>query len=206
MILGVLCIRRYDLLDLFVESALRGSRRPDKILLVDNGGRYEGTRPEVEVIHRGENLGVAASWNKLLRAGAWIISNDDVQFRHETFAEMAAALEQGDLFVHAGGWALFGQRPEVAERIGFYDERFFPAYYEDADYHVRLVEADIKIRSDVLSEPIQHVQWASAESVEKVNAICRKSFETFVGKWGAAPEVTLEHVTERAAAIRKCNP
>src|SRR4029077_16740459 len=120
--------------------------------------------------------------NKLLRAGVWIISNDDVTFRRETFAEMAGALEAGDLFVNAGGWALFGQRPELAERIGFYDELFFPAYYEDTDYYVRMVEAGIPIRSDVLSEPIHHVQWASAESTHKVNAICQKSYEIFVEK------------------------
>lgn len=194
MILGVLCIRRYDLLDAFVASVIRGSRRPDKILLVDNGGQYDRKHPNVEVLYQGPNLGVAASWNRLLSAGAWIISNDDVTFRQNTFAEMAGALECGDLFVSGDGWALFGQRPEVAERIGFYDERFFPAYYEDTDYHVRLVEAGIPIRDNVLSEPIHHVQWASAESVQKVNAICQKSYETFVEKWGAHPDVVLARV------------
>lgn len=191
MILGVPCLRRYDLLEVLVTSANSGSRRPDKILLVDNGGRYDHKHANVEVIHQGENLGVAASWNKLLRAGAWIITNDDVTFRQDTFAELAAALESGDLFVSGDGWALFGQRPELVERVGFYDERFFPAYYEDTDYYVRLVEAGIPIRENVLSEPIHHVQWGSAESVEKVNAICRKSYETFVDKWGASPDDVL---------------
>jgi len=152
----------------------------------------------VEVIHQGPNLGVAASWNRLLCAGAWVISNDDVTFRKETFAELAGALASGDLFVHSGGWALFGQRPEVAERIGFYDERFFPAYYEDTDYYVRLIQAGIPIRTNALSEQIGHVQWASAESVEKVNATCQKSYETFVDKWGDAPE----NVIARARAMK----
>ena len=191
MKLGVPCIRRYDLLDKLVASAMQGSRRPDKILLVDNGGQYDHKHADVEVIHQGENLGVAASWNKLLRAGAWIITNDDVTFRQDTFAELAAALESGDMFVSGDGWALFGQRPELVERVGFYDERFFPAYYEDTDFYVRLVEAGIPVRENVLSEPIHHVQWASAESTEKVNAICRKSFETFVDKWGAPPDAVL---------------
>lgn len=191
MILGVPCLRRYDLLDVLVESANRGSRRPDKILLVDNGGQYDHRHPGVEVIHQGQNLGVAVSWNRLLRAGAWIITNDDVTFRQNTFAEMAGALEDGDLFVSGDGWALFGQRPELAERVGFYDERFFPAYYEDTDYYVRLVEAGIQIRNNVLSEPIHHVQWGSAESVEKVNAICAKSYEIFIDKWGAPPDAVL---------------
>lgn len=199
MKLGVLCIRRYDLLDDFVASAISGSRRPDKILLVDNGGKYDRDHADVEVIYQGPNLGVAASWNRLLRAGAWIISNDDVTFRRDTFAELAGALERGDLFVSGNGWALFGQRPELVDRVGYYDERFFPAYYEDTDYYVRLVEAGISIRDDVLSEPIHHVQWGSAESVEKVNAICRKSYEVFVDKWGSPPDAVLSRL--RAAKV-----
>lgn len=195
MKLGVLCIRRYDLLDAFVASVLAGSRRPEKIVLVDNGGQYTAKHPDVEVLYQGPNLGVAASWNRLLRAGVWLISNDDVIFRRDTFAELAGALENGELFVNAGGWALFGQRPEVAERIGYYDERFYPAYYEDADYRVRLVEAGINIRSNVLSEQIGHVQWASAESPEKVNSICQRSYDTFIDKWGASPEVILAQVS-----------
>lgn len=194
MKLGVLCIRRYDLLDAFVASVLQGSRRPDKILLVDNGGQYDRKHPEVEVFYQGPNLGVAASWNRLLRAGVWIISNDDVLFRQHTFAEMAGALECGELFVNAGGWMLFGQRPELTERVGLYDERFFPAYYEDTDYTMRLAEAGIPIRDDVLSEPVHHVQWASAESVPKVNAICQKSYQIFVDKWGGHPDTVLSRI------------
>lgn len=200
MKLGVLCVRRYDLLDAFVASVLEGSRRPEKIVLVDNGGQYVASHPDVEVLYQGPNLGVAASWNKLLRANVWIISNDDVTFRRHTFAEMAGSLENGELFVNAGGWALFGQRPEVAERIGFYDERFFPAYYEDTDYYVRMVEAGIPVRSDILSEPIGHVQWASAESTHTVNAICQKSYEVFVQKWGAHPDAVLARVRNERAA------
>ena len=202
MKLGVLCIRRYELLDDFVASVMEGSRHPEKIVLIDNGGQYAANHPDVEVLYQGANLGVAASWNKLLRAGVWIISNDDVTFGRDTFTEMAAALESGELFVNAGGWALFGQRPELAERIGFYDERFFPAYYEDTDYLVRMTEAGISVRSDVLSEPLQHVQWASAESVPQVNGICQKSYATFVEKWGGHPDEVLSRVrSEREAKV-----
>jgi GT2 family glycosyltransferase len=196
MILGVPTIRRYDLLGRLIASVLAGSRVPDAILIVDNGGNYESKENCVRVIYRGPNLGVAASWNRLLQAGAWIISNDDIVFARHTFEELANALESGQVIVNELGWALFGQRPEVAEKIGFYDERFFPAYYEDADYHARLLQAGIPTHAPVLSEPVEHVQWASAESTEAVNAICNQNFQRFVDKWGGPPEEILARLTK----------
>ena len=206
MILGVPSLWRYELLDRLIASALAGTRVPDEILVVDNGGKYEAKDSRVRVIYSGENLGVAASWNRLLRAGAWVISNDDVVFTHRTFEELASALESGTLFVNGLGWALFGQRPEVAEKIGFYDERFFPAYYEDDDYEVRLIDAGIATRFPVLSEPVEHIGWASSRKREdgelcdpaEHHAIYRKNCQVFIDKWGGSTDqVKAEHRTRR---------
>jgi FkbM family methyltransferase len=207
MILGVPSLWRYELLDRLIASALAGSRVPDEILVVDNGGKYEAKESRVRVIYSGENLGVAASWNLLLRAGAWIISNDDVVFKQRTFEELAAALESGVPFVNGLGWALFGQRPEVVEKIGFYDERFFPAYYEDDDYEVRLIDAGIATRFPVLSEPVEHIGWASSRKREdgelrdpgEHHAIYRKNCQAFTEKWGGSTDqVKAEHRAKRA--------
>jgi len=206
MILGVPSLWRYELLDRLIASALAGSRTPDEILVVDNGGKYEAKDSRVRVIYSGENLGVAASWNRLLRAGAWVISNDDVVFARRTFEELSGALEAGTLFVTGLGWALFGQRPEVAEKIGYYDERFFPAYYEDDDYEVRLIDAGIATRFPVLSEPVEHVGWASSRNREngelkdpaEHNEIYRKSRQIFESKWGGSTDqVKAEHRARR---------
>ena len=206
MILGVPSLWRYELLDRLIASALAGTRVPDEILVVDNGGKYEPKDSRVRVIYSGENLGVAASWNCLLRAGAWVISNDDVVFTRRTFEEMASALEAGTLFVNGLGWALFGQRPEVAEKIGFYDERFFPAYYEDDDYEVRLIDAGIATRVPVLSEPVEHVGWASSRKLEdgelrdpaEHQALYRKNCQVFMDKWGGSTDqVKAEHRARR---------
>jgi GT2 family glycosyltransferase len=190
-LLGVLCLKRYDLLENFIVSALRGTRRPAKILVVDNGGDYSSkmsTRAEVEVIYSGTNIGVACGWNRLLKAGAWIISNDDVELADTTFAELAASLEEGHLFVFGGGWALFGQRPEVADRIGYYDEDFFPAYYEDSDYRMRLKIAGIPIGTP-LTKPFLHIQWASSkDSPEELREWIDKNYQHYLRKWGGPPD------------------
>lgn len=208
MILGVPTLCRYELLDRLIASALAGTRVPDEILVIDNGGTYEAKDSRVRVLYSGENLGVAASWNRLLRAGASIISNDDVVFASRTFEELSRALESGTLFVNGLGWALFGQRPEVVEKIGFYDERFFPAYYEDDDYEVRLIDAGIATRIPVLTQPVEHVGWASSRREDgelrdpaEHNAIFQKSCQTFKDKWGGSTDqVKAEHRARRDCA------
>jgi FkbM family methyltransferase len=211
VILGIPTLWRYELLDRLIESALTGSRAPDEILVVDNGGNYEPKDSRVRVIYCGSNLGVAASWNLLLRAGAWIISNDDVVFTRRTFEELAGALESGTPFVNGLGWALFGQRPEIVEKIGFYDERFFPAYYEDNDYEIRLIDAGIATNFPVLSEPVDHVGWASSRRREDGalldpaahHAIFQKSCQAFIDKWGGLPDQVKDtHLRQRAANLK----
>lgn len=142
MKLGVPTICRYDLLQRLISSAERGSVRPDEYVIVDNGGRARSSLrlpKNVTVIEPGKNLGVAASWNVLLDfAGdeAIVISNDDVTLGKTAFAELCAAAAAHPL-VTASGWSLFAQSPSCTSSLGFYDETFYPAYYEDADYSYR---------------------------------------------------------------------
>lgn len=198
MILGVPCLNRHDLLDNLIDSVLSGSRVPSEILVVDNSGAYVNTWEDdgVRVIHSGKNLGVAASWNLLLRHGASIISNDDIDFGFNTFEKMSAALGDGHLFVEVVRWALFGQSPKVAETIGFYDEGFFPAYYEDNDYEIRLRHAGIPIHH-VETSPVKHVGWASSRNPNDPAGGLRdpaehrswyaRNLQYYIRKWGGAP-------------------
>lgn len=198
MILGVPCLNRHDLLDKLIASALAGSRVPTEILIVDNSGSYQNTweSSRVRVVHSGRNLGVAASWNLLLKQGASIIANDDIELGRDTFANMAAALESGKPFVEVFRWALFGQLPSVAEAIGFYDEGFYPAYYEDNDYEIRLFRAGIPLHH-VDDVGTKHVGWASSRDPDDPHGALRdpgehrawyaRNLQYYTRKWGGPP-------------------
>ncbi len=143
MILGIPTIVRYDLLQVLLDSAEAGTLRPSLYVIVDNGGelRQQVRRlpANTEVIGPDRNLGVAASWNLLLDRGGdepVVISNDDLTLPPSTFEQLATAVQTSPL-VTAGGWHLFAQAPECTRTVGYYDEAYWPAYYEDTDYEYR---------------------------------------------------------------------
>jgi len=120
--LGIPTLRHYDLLQRLLDSAERGSVKPDGYIIVDNGGSARARLrlpSNAQIIEPGKNLGVAASWNLLLdEAGdePIVISNDDIALGHGTFAALSAAAAEHSL-VTAGGWALFAQAPKCTRTI-----------------------------------------------------------------------------------------
>ena len=138
----------YGRIKQLIASARAGTLPPDRIVVIDNGGGL-GELEGVEVVRPGRNLGVAASWNWFLRnvPDGVIICNDDVILAPDSLEELCRAAEahpKGLLFCTADPslalhrWSLFLQRGESAAKIGMYDEQFWPAYYEDADYDRRI--------------------------------------------------------------------
>lgn len=201
MKLGIPTLCRYDLLDDLLRSAEAGSLHPSGYVIIDNGGGYGRSRldavlgperaPVAELVTPGRNMGVAASWNWMLAEAEaanepLVISNDDVRFTRSTFADLASELAT-TAFVEGEGWALFGQRPEVVRRVGYYDENFWPAYYEDVDYDLRLRRAGI-VPVRVITEPFQHVGWATTRSQEDARWLAEgreRNHQYFLKKWGA---------------------
>lgn len=57
--------------------------------------------------------------------------------------------------------AAFALRRDVLERVGLLDDRFFPGYYEDADYCVRVRRAGLRIRYVPDAIVIHHVSTST---------------------------------------------
>ncbi len=93
------------------------------------------------------NMGVAGSWNQCAKMfpeeQSWLLINDDAYFLPgylEKVCTVARAnTEQPIIYLNHSNayycfvWTAFGRK-----EIGEFDENFWPAYYEDCDYKVRL--------------------------------------------------------------------
>jgi GT2 family glycosyltransferase len=196
IVLGVPVLTRYDLLDRLIESALGGSVAPDRIVVVDNGGRDFLIREDarVEVISRGRNVGVSGAWNLILEratelgADRCAISNDDVELRQLTLGEILSY--EADL-VRAPGFAFFVLRPSVVELVGWFDENTWPAYFEDQDFSRRCRLSGVAM-IDPQGIDIGHVGSATLRSwsASQQLAFARRFQEIqsyYVRKWGGQP-------------------
>ena len=115
----------------WAEAAMQGTVKPDKILIVDNSGRYLaedidfGDYP-VEILSQDENLGCGPSWNLCLSEAYGtiieelkmsnyelspyiqdycIIANDDVFVHPQTIEHLVSAAQQdtNNVFFHGSG-------------------------------------------------------------------------------------------------------
>jgi len=147
-VLGVPVLDRYDLLEKMEESVDVEVKR---YYVLDNGDKYDPFRQEpawaeqCHVCRPGANLGFGAGINLMIRANAavpwWMFTNDDVIFGPGHLKAMAEYMwqAQGPTVAHLAGlgYSAYAINFEAVERVGWFDESYYPAYVEDCDWNWR---------------------------------------------------------------------
>lgn len=157
----------------------------DNLILVDN---------------TSDNLGVAGSWNlgvnKVLNGQLdWlVIISAAVRFGMpggKDFIELLdvkldrIALEAA----HGIGWHLIAFRREVFEKVGLFDENFYPAYYEDIDFGRRVslgFDLDPPYWEKV-SVDVAIAGFAHGINLGHVQASDKSMLGYYTKKWGDKP-------------------
>lgn len=211
LVLGVPTLNRYDLCERLVASARAGSRPPDLIVVIDNGGALHAgafgaadVRCPVEVLTPGRNLGVGPSWNLLARKylsrfNRALICGDDVLLHQDTIEMLLASMEETGADLSMPDPALssmhqmfscFLVRQSLFEKVGYFDEQFWPAYFEDNDFHRRMkiagaIESVARCGYEhVNSATMQKYTGAELERHHERFRACR---DYYMRKWGGLP-------------------
>lgn len=190
-ILGIPTLCRHDLLSECISTALSGTCPPHLVYVIDNGGGFRYLDDRVRVITPPDNLGVARSWNllhKLASKYPLLITNDDIRFEKDT---CEIALSTNGPLVAISGWACFLQREECWRTVGEYDEEFWPAYFEDNDYHYRMKLAGLDCVIPV-GAAVVHAGSATLHALPEIHRrTIAHHFELnkayYVRKWGGLP-------------------
>ena len=180
--------------------------------IIDNGGHYdkrwfrdhkdpvgaaaEHEKLRIDVYTPGRNIGVAASWNEAMRRypDSWlVIANDDAFFNYTTVEALVQAAEQDSDAVLVGcelgfGFPLFLLKvKEAVERVGYFDEQFWPAYGEDNDYSWRMHLADLKKIQVTVGVREPDPGTTSREMNFDREALRERATIRYVAKWGGIP-------------------
>lgn len=207
VVLGVPCVRRLDLLQDLYRSAALGTRPPDRFLIVDNGANVDtvfnhGAVASIPftVVDKHENMGVSASWNQMFRMYGLehlIISNDDVRLHANTIEEMVKAAEETDAeFIYPKTqnqttFCVFLLKHSAWQRVGQFDEGFWPAYYEDIDYWRRMKHHGVKTL-ELETTSYDHVlngylKAMGPDENKWFHERMQENYRRYVRKWGGAP-------------------
>ena len=141
----------------------------DHVVIVQNGRHPAVTKvvlqlrkehPSWIILQNPDNVGVAGAWNRIIEAVPdaryHVISNDDIAFQPGALHTMAhfveeqgklvAARQSNNVILYASrNWpfSMFAILPHAVQHVGKFDENFWPAYFEDADYKLRLARAGL---------------------------------------------------------------
>lgn len=137
----------HELLEGAIRSIRLSTVQPRRIFVIDNGPKpWRCTDPRISIVRPERNVGCAGAWNLGLRLAAphpVVILNDDLEVGPNTLEKLMAT--SGPAIVAAHGFSCFRLDQEVASRVGDFDERFYPVYYEDTDYRRRLALLGVSI-------------------------------------------------------------
>lgn len=170
------------------------------------------------VINRYPQLGVSGTWNFGLQylfgemeATRVLIVNQDVELRPDTYRTLdeqnkpfVSAISRGTRELSATlprdsalptrphpDFSCYLLRRDCYECVGEFDEAFYPAWFEDNDYHIRAARVGIELVC--IDLPFYHYAAATMKTATEYDAAhyygpgFLKSKERFQTKWGVLP-------------------
>jgi hypothetical protein len=169
-----------------------------EIHVVDNGkqdiGYWYALNDYIKVSEQETNLGVAGSWNylcdRIFQDNDYaLIINDDIYlgFGIGTISEVYQSEHDG--FIQSEhNFSVFLISKEFYQKIGKFDEFFYPAYYEDSDYIRRIELSNLKRVIDKRLNPkIALTSQTYEKAPDLVNKALKDSKERYIRKWGGLP-------------------
>lgn len=193
-VVGIPTYNRFDLLARSVAAWRTAAEPPASIVVVDNSAgrcpRLEG----VEIVTPRRNLGVAASWNLLLKLTdplPCVLANDDLAVTPDTPTLFLDRLDRPCCTLRGHGFSCFLPRRDVLADVGPFDEQFWPAYFEDSDWQWRFRVRGYEFTD--LPGAADNFGGGRTKAAMTANELAwfdhswRLSRDYYVAKWGGCP-------------------
>lgn len=171
---------------------------------------YNGNYEDCYVIPNNEtNRGVAGAWNLGVdqmyaqNRGWLVICSESIRFGADGYKNLVDEMDAASpktMVLEADndlGWHLIAFRREVFDKVGYFDELFYPAYYEDNDFSYRYQKAFQTTEDDYPLWPkvsIDATLIGKAQGLQHVEPIDFVALEAeYVKKWGGvSPNETFD--------------
>jgi GT2 family glycosyltransferase len=194
--IGIPTLNRFDMLKPSLMMTL-ADFPTTKIFVLDNGRQDIQSKiirhPNLTILEQEKNLGVAGSWNLLCSEIFWehdyaLILNDDVYFGSKN-QEVAKLLEEkkADFYVTTQDWCAFIMPKKTFTKVGAFDTKFYPAYYEDNDYHYRMKLLNMSYHQTPVLNPFLYQSSKTVEKEPSLRDFIQKNKEYYAQKWGGLP-------------------
>ena len=194
LIIGIPTINRADLLNETLAKYFEDFKETE-IFIVDNGNQEIITREKNFVIYRPEkNLGVSGSWNTIMdyadkvSATHVIMLNDDIYLgKSEQEINHIIKLWKPEFLCSELNWCCFILSLDAYKKTGAFDEKFFPAYFEDNDYFRRMLIAGVQMVYNAMLNPVIFRNSMTIAKDQTLNNNFENNRQYYISKWGGEP-------------------
>lgn len=183
-----------------------------EVIIIDNGStdetpillsQYQETHSWLKVITNEENMGFAKANNQGAAAAKYsrlLFLNNDVLIRGDFVSPFIEHIKPGaicgpELLDWATGWNKFdnkilpyihgwclGIHRDTYIKLGGFDERYSPAYFEDLDLCYNALQQDVALHQ--IKVPILHISGQTGECLEDRYGVTMRHLKVFAEKWG----------------------
>lgn len=180
----------------------------NKILIIDNGHQRfripEELSGKIGIMECPSNLGVSASWNVGITSlfedeslTHVLVLNDDISLGTTQLKEILEVLDANpDKWMLVGPyyWSVYaisrdGAKAMELEPGKYFDEQFYPAYFEDNDFHwrMRLIDESRYLGGISAFSPEKFINSGSLAKDPTLNKTFDQNRRYYISKWGGAP-------------------
>ena len=155
-VLGFATLKRFDLAERLIASI---DYPVEHLVIIDNSGTGAWVAPKSDWVQKvwhirvPYGLGLVGAWNLIIKATPyapyWVLVNDDAWFEAGSLAKIEAEVDTEALNFLAinPAWSavVFGEG--MVDKVGLYDERFYPLYFDDNDLERRVRHHNVPIKT-----------------------------------------------------------
>lgn len=191
--IGIPTLNRADLL---IPSVLMYKRDYPKVKIhiIDNGNQNLSLLDSlsVNIIKNSNNIGVGASWNHLCslifaNSDNALILNDDIYLGAEK-NKIDDLIKKGKGFAKSTqDWCSYVISKKVFQKVGKFDECFFPAYYEDKSYEYRMKLLGIPVTNTPILNPYVYRASKTLERMPTLLEASKRNKNLYIEMWGGEP-------------------
>lgn len=154
-VLGFATLSRFDLASRLLDSI---DYPVEHLVIVNNSGTksWQPKKPDLVKnlwhIEVPFGLGLVGAWNLIVKTTPhspyWVLVNDDAHFETGALSVIArdAQPETLSFLDITPSWSGIVLGDKVVEKVGLYDERLYPLYFDDDDYQRRIQNAGFVIQ------------------------------------------------------------
>lgn len=172
----------------------------EKLVIINNSSFAHGAwemccedNPLIKnvIVHTQYNTGCAVGWNMIVQsvpgASHWIILNDDLELAPGELARFDEDISSTSSKVvlcepKEISLAMMGLKRQAIDQVGWFDENFYPCYFEDCDYARRIESANLS-RAMFEGYKSSHSSGSLAED-PKIRETFEHNKQYYIKKWG----------------------